>query len=488
LRLAVFGPALALLARVLAAFSFAMLVPLAWGWQSESEALRTIWIGSFLLTLISGILLALATRSWRRELLTRDGFLLVNLVWTVLPVYAALPLLLALPEIGWSRAIFESVSALTATGATALSGLDALPLSVNVWRCFLQLIGGLGIVLLVVAVLPLLGLGGVQLYKAETPGPMKDAKFTPRIAETARGLWMVYFGFSLACMLSYRVAGMDWPDAFMHMCTTMGLGGFSSHDASFAHWDSPRIEAVAVVFMALSGISFLRYFVVLRSRSLRPITLDHEIRSYAGVLATATLMVALLLTAHEVVPDFGEALRLSVFHVVSLATTTGYASADYAQWPSFIPALLLLLGTFVSCAGSTGGGVKMVRVILLTKQASSELVRIIHPRVVNRVNLGGRLIPHQVMTAVLGFMLIYGASTLLLTLAMLLTGLDYLTAFSAVVATLNNIGPGLGGVGPSGNFGHLDALQLHLLTLAMLLGRLELLTVLVLFTAAFWRR
>lgn len=486
--LAVLAPALALLARVLMAFSFAMLVPLAWGWQSEPDSLRALWIGSFLLTLTSGMLLAFLTRRRRRELLTRDGFLLVNLVWIVLPVYAALPLLLALPGIGWSRAIFESVSALTATGATALSGLDALPLSVNVWRCFLQLIGGLGIVLLVVAVLPLLGLGGVQLYKAETPGPMKDARFTPRIAETARGLWMVYFGFSLACMLSYRAAGMDWPDAFMHMCTTMGLGGFSSHDASFAHWDSPLIEAVAVVFMALSGISFLRYFVVLRSRSLRPISGDREIRSYAVVLSASTLLVALLLLWHEVAEDFGEALRLSAFHVVSLATTTGYASADYALWPSFIPALLLLLGTFVSCAGSTGGGVKMVRVILLTKQAASEMVRIIHPRVVNRVNLGGQPIPDQVMTAVLGFMLIYGATTLLLTLAMLLTGLDYLTAFSAVVATLNNIGPGLGSVGPSGNFGHLDGLQLHLLTLAMLLGRLELLTVLVLFTAAFWRR
>jgi len=486
--LSVFGPALALLARVLAAFSFAMLVPLAWGWQGEDTTLRAIWLGSFFFTLLSGVALALATRRWRRELLTRDGFLLVNLVWLALPVYAAIPLLLALPGIGWSRAIFESVSALTATGATALSGLDNLPLSVNVWRCFLQLIGGLGIVLLVVAVLPLLGLGGMQLYKAETPGPMKDAKFTPRIAETARGLWIVYFGFSLACMLSYRLAGMSWPDAFMHMCTTMGLGGFSSHDASFAHWDSPQIEAVAVVFMALSGISFLRYFVVLRSRSLHPITRDREIRSYAAVLVASTLLVALLLATHDVAPSFEEALRLSVFHVVSLATTTGYASVDYAQWPSFIPALLLLLGTFVSCAGSTGGGVKMVRVLLLTKQAASELVRIIHPRVVNRVNLGGQLVPNQVMTAVLGFMLIYGASTLILTLAMLMTGLDYLTAFSAVVATLNNIGPGLGSVGPSTNFGHLDGLQLHLLTLAMLLGRLELLTVLVLFTAAFWRR
>jgi trk system potassium uptake protein TrkH len=420
--------------------------------------------------------------------LARDGFLLVNMVWLVLPVYAAFPLLLTVPDITWSKAIFESISALTATGATALSGLDGLPVSTNVWRCFLQLIGGLGIVLLVVAVLPLLGLGGLQLYKAETPGPMKDTKFTPRIAETARGLWLVYFGFSVACMLAYKAAGMSWPDAFMHMCTTMGLGGFSSHDASFAYWDSLTIELVAMLFMALSGISFLRYFVVLRSLSLKPISSDYEIRAYLSLLTTASIVVTLILIIEDVESDWGRALRLASFHVVSLATTTGYASTDYAVWPSFIPALLLVLGCFASCAGSTGGGIKMIRVLLLIKQARRELVRIIHPRVVNPITMGQQTLPANVLTAVLGFMLIYGVSTLALSFVLLLTGLDYVTAVSAVVATLNNIGPGLGAVGPAGNFGELNGLQLHVLSFAMLLGRLELLSVLVLFTAAFWRR
>ncbi|MBM3372241.1 MAG: TrkH family potassium uptake protein, partial [Betaproteobacteria bacterium] len=401
---------------------------------------------------------------------------------------AAFPLLLIVPDITWSKAIFESISALTATGATALSGLDGLPVSTNVWRCFLQLIGGLGIVLLVVAVLPLLGLGGLQLYKAETPGPMKDTKFTPRIAETARGLWLVYFGFSVACMLAYKAAGMSWPDAFMHMCTTMGLGGFSSHDASFAYWDSLAIELVAMLFMALSGISFLRYFVVLRSLSLKPISSDYEIRAYLSLLTTASIVVTLILIIEDVESDWGKALRLASFHVVSLATTTGYASTDYALWPSFIPALLLVLGCFASCAGSTGGGIKMIRVLLLIKQARRELVRIIHPRVVNPVTLGQQTLPANVLTAVLGFMLIYGVSTLALSFVLLLTGMDYVTAVSAVVATLNNIGPGLGEVGPAGNFGQLNGLQLHVLSFAMLLGRLELLSVLVLFTAAFWRR
>jgi trk system potassium uptake protein TrkH len=392
------------------------------------------------------------------------------------------------PEITWFKAYFEAMSALTATGATALTGLDHLPLSVNIWRCFLQLIGGLGIMLLVVAVLPMLGLGGMQLYKTEMPGPMKDTKFTPRIAETARGLWGVYFLFSGACLLAYRWAGMSWADAFMHMCTTMGLGGFSSYDASFGHFNSPMIEWVAIVFMTLAGISFVRYFVVLRSRSILPISNDGEIRTYLGVLLASTLLLMALLLVHGVYEDGLEAMRISAFHVVSLATTTGYAATDYAQWPVFAPILLMFLGCFAACAGSTGGGIKMVRMVLLVKQAQRELVRIIHPRVVNPVTLGGTVIPISVMTAVLGFMLIYGGATMGLSMLLLLSGLDTVTAFSAVIATINNIGPGLGEVGPSGNYGGLSPFQLSILSFAMLLGRLELLSVLVLFSSHFWRK
>ncbi len=476
------------LGRVIVAFSLAFWVPLAWAWTEDATHVPWVWLGCWALTLASGALLWWRTQRYRRELQARDGFLLVNLVWLILPAYAALPLMFTVPGIGWVTAYFEAMSALTATGATALSGLDALPVSVNVWRCFLQLIGGLGIVLLVVAVLPLLGLGGMQLYKAETPGPMKDDKFTPRIAETARGLWTVYFGFSVACMLAYRWGGMSWADAFMHMCTTMGLGGFSSHDASFGHWNSPTLEAIAVVFMALAGISFVRYFMVIRSRSLQPLWRDREIQTYVLVLLAAVVLLAGLLLAHGTYATWGAALRASAFHVVSLATTTGYAATDYAQWPVFAPVLLMFLGCFASCAGSTGGGIKMVRMVLLVKQARRELVRIIHPRVVNPVTLGRQVVPAHVMSAVMGFMLIYGAATMGLTLLMLFSGLDIVTAFSAVVATVNNIGPGLGLVGPASNFGVLSDFQLWVLSYAMMLGRLELLTVLVLFTAAFWRR
>jgi trk system potassium uptake protein TrkH len=272
------------------------------------------------------------------------------------------------------------------------------------------------------------------------------------------------------------------------MCTTMGLGGFSSYDASFAHFNSPLIESVAIVFMTLAGISFVRYFVVLRTLSLKPVTNDHEIRTYFAVLLAATILLAGLLLAHGVYNDWAHALRVSAFHVVSLATTTGYAATDYALWPVFAPVLLMFLGCFVSCAGSTGGGIKMVRMILLVKQARRELVRIIHPRVINPVTLGGGIMPMSVMTAVLGFMLIYGGATMGLSMLLLLSGMDIVTAFSAVIATVNNIGPGLGEVGPSGNYGGLNPFQLGVLTFAMLLGRLELLSVLVLFSSHFWRK
>ncbi len=482
------NPVLVVVSRVWVGFSLAFLAPLAWAFALDDEALVRVWAGSFAATLVLGLATGVAVRRYRRELKPRDGFLLVTLVWVSLPAFAAVPLMYTVPGIDAAKAYFEAMSALTATGATALSGLDQLPVSVNVWRCFLQYIGGLGIILLVVAVLPLLGLGGLQLYRAEAPGPMKDAKLTPRIAETARGLWTIYFVLSLACLLAYRWAGMTWADAFMHMCTTMGLGGFSSHDASFGYWNSARIDTVAIVFMALAGVSFLRYFICWRQGSLRPLARDQEVRAYVAVLVGSVLLVTLLLIEHGVYDSPAQALRMAAFQVVSLATTTGYASTDYAQWPVFVPVWLIFLGCFVSCAGSTGGGIKMVRMIILVRQSLRELVRILHPRVVNPLTLGGSLVPAGVIANVLAFMLIYGASTVGLTMLMLLSGLDLVTAFSAVIVCVNNIGPGLGLVGPSGHFGVLTDFQLWTLSFAMLLGRLEFISVLVMFTVPFWRK
>lgn len=479
-------PVVALVGRMVVLFSLLMLVPLAFAVVERDDA-REAFITSTAVTFCCGVLMSLATRRFRRELQPRDGFVLVGLTWLVLPAFGALPLLLAMPGLSVTDAYFESMSGFTATGATALSGLDALPLSVNVWRCFMMLVGGLGIIVLAVAILPLLGVGGAQLFKTETAGPMKDARLTPRIAETARGLWTVYFVVSIACLLAYRAAGMDWADAFMHMCSTMGLGGFSSHDLSFGHWNSPAIEAVAVVFMMLSGVSFALYFVAWRQRSLRVLWANVEVRAFYGVVLATVLLISAYLSANRVYPSFGESLRHTVFHVVSIATTTGYATQDYAQWPLFAPLLMILLGCFATCAGSTGGGIKMVRMILLVKQSNRELVRIVHPQVVNPVVIGGSAVAPRVIQNVIAYMMVYGATLVVLTMLLLFSGLDVVSAFTAVVACVNNIGPGLGEVGPALNYGALSDFQTWVCTVGMLLGRLELLAVLVLFTPQFWR-
>ncbi len=483
-----FAPAFLVLSWVVMGFSFAFFVPMAWDWFGEGGRHAWVWGWCFAFTLATGAWLWVRTRHAHRELTVRDGFLLVTLVWVVLPAYASMPLMFTIHGLGFTDAYFEAMSGLTATGATALAGLDLLAPSVNIWRCFLQLIGGLGVMLLAVAILPFLGLGGAQLYKAEVPGPMKEQRLTPRLAETARGLWSVYFVLSLACFLAYRAGGMSWSDAFMHMCTTLGLGGMSSHDQSFGYWNSPQLEWTAVLFMLLAGISFARYFMLWRQRSLSPVLKDTEVRAYFGTLLAATVLVTSMLLVEQVVDGFPQALRQAAFQVLSVATTTGYATTDYLLWPSFVPVLLLFLGCFVSCAGSTGGGIKMVRVLVLVKIAQRELVRIIHPRVVYPVVLGRSVVPADVIAAVMAFMLIYGGAMVVLTMLMLASGLDVVTAFTAIVACLNNIGPGMGKVGPSGNYGALNDFQIWLCSLAMLLGRLELLSVMVLFTPQFWRR
>jgi trk system potassium uptake protein TrkH len=476
-----------LVGRLLMLFALLMGVPLAFA-VYENDPAEWAFLTTMGVTFSAGAAMAWVARRDRRELQARDGFALVGLVWVVLPAFAALPLKLAIPGLSVTDAYFEAMSGLTATGATVLSGLDQLPLSINVWRCFMMLIGGLGIVVLAVAILPLLGVGGAQLFKVEMAGPMKDHKLTPRMAETARGLWGVYFTLSFACFLAYRWAGMGWADAFMHMCTTMGLGGFSSHDASLGFWNSPRLEAVAIVFMLLAGVNFSLYFIAFRQRSLWLVWRELEVRAYVLLVLGATVVVTAYLMVFDVYPSVADALRHAAFHVVSLATTTGYAAQDYAQWPAFAALLMLLLGCFATCAGSTGGGIKMLRMLLLLKQVHRELVRIVHPNAVNPVVLAGNIVSPKVMHAIVAYMMIYGATLVSLTMLMLASGLDPVTAFTAVIACVNNIGPGLGLVGPATNFGVLSDFQTWVCTIGMLLGRLELLSVLVLLTPLFWRR
>ncbi|MDZ7813991.1 MAG: potassium transporter TrkG [Ideonella sp.] len=468
-------------------FAVAMLVPTAFAWWGGDAALHA-FVVSMAITFSAGLLVVLSTRRSRRELQPRDGFLLVTLVWTVLPVFGALPLWLQLPTLSYTDAYFEAMSGLTSTCATVLTGLDHLPLSVNVWRCFMVLLGGMGILVLAVAILPLLGVGGSQIFKAETPGPMKDQKLTPRIAETARGLWVVYFGVAVSCMLAYRWAGMSWADAFMHMCTTVSLGGFSSYDASLGAFNSPLIEGVALFFMLAAGINFALYFVAWRRRTFRVLWADMEARYFWGLMLGSVALVTAVLLAHGTYDEPLVALRYAAFNVVSIATTTGFATTDYAQWPIFAPVFLMFLCGFATCAGSTGGGIKLVRSLLLLKQARRELIRILHPRAVQPVTLGGGVVGADVLSAILAFMLIYGAITIGATMLLLLTGLDPITAFTAVVACINNTGPGLGQVGPAGNFQGLTDFQTWVCTVTMLLGRLELFSVLVLLTPHFWRK
>jgi trk system potassium uptake protein TrkH len=478
---------LALVGRMVVLFALLMLVPLAFAW-GQHDAAESAFLRAIGITLAVGLGMSLAMSRFRRELQPRDGFLLVTLTWTLLPVFGALPLMLAIDGLSFTDAYFEAMSGLTTTGATVLTGLEKLPLSINVWRCFMVLVGGMGIIVLVVAVLPLLGVGASQLFKSETAGPMKDQKLTPRIAETARGLWVVYFTIATTCMLAYRWAGMSWPDAFMHMCTTMGLGGFAAYDASFGAFNSPLIEAVAVFFMLLAGVNFALYFLVWKKRSPGVLVRDLEARVYLVVMVGSVLLVAFYLSIMSVYPSFAESLRHAAFSVVSIATTTGFATVDYAQWPIFAPVLMLFLCSFATCAGSTGGGIKLVRSLLLMKQALRELTRIVHPRAVVPVTLGGSVVPPQVMQSVLAFMLIYGFVMTVVCMLLLLSGLDLITAATATIACVNNTGPGLGQVGPSGNYQGLSDFQTWVCSAAMLLGRLELLSVLVLFTPAFWRK
>ena len=481
-----YAPVLRALGMIIMLFALNLLPPLILSWVVDDGA-QAAYDEVFALTLLCGMYLWYRYRNVRREMNVRDGFLMVVLVWTVLPAFAALPFMLQL-GISHTDAYFEAMSGLTTTGATVLSGLDTLPLSINLWRHQLVWVGGMGLIVLAIAILPLLGIGGRQMFKAETPGPMKDAKLTPRIASTAKGLWGVYVGVSVLCIVAYRLTGMSWFDAVCHGFSTMGLGGFSTHDASYGYFNSPAIEAVAIVFMLIAGMNFGTLFLAVSRRSARPYLHDPEARWFIGVCVFSVLLIAIFLRIQGVYPDMGLALRHAAFNVVSIATTTGYASVDFAQWPLFAPFWMLFLCSFATSAGSTGGGIKMARALLLYKQVHREIVRAMHPNAVYSVRMGGQVAPQGILFAVLAFGFMYMVSIVSLTLLMVFTGLDVVTAFTAIVASVNNTGPGLGEVGPATTFAVLEDFQTWVCIFAMLLGRLEIFTLLVVLTPAFWRR
>lgn len=470
---------------LMALFSVTMLPPMFVAWWSGDGALLPFSV-AFIWILSVGVLLWMPVRRGRGELRLRDGFVIVVLFWAGLGLIGSIPLMLVeRPEMSFTDAVFESLSGLTTTGATVLTGIDALPLSIRFYRQELQWLGGMGIIVLAVAILPVLGIGGMQLYRAETPGPIKDTKLTPRITETAKALWYIYLILTIACAGAYWVAGMSPFDAIAHSFSTVSIGGFSTHDLNFGYFDSRIVDAVGVVFMLLSGINFSVHFLALRSLNARYYWLDPEVRAYIFVLAGVCAVCCAYLLFQNVYPRYEDALTHGVFQSVSIATTTGFTTTSYQVWPTFLPVLLLFASFVGACAGSTGGGLKMIRVLLLYKQGTREILRLIHPNAVIPIKLGDRPVPESVLNAVWGFFASYVTIFAFIMLLLMATGLDQITAFSAMAACLNNLGPGLGDV--SAHYGEINNVAKWLLCAAMLLGRLEIFTLLVVLTPAFWR-
>lgn len=484
-----FAPVQRVLGVLLMLFSLTHLIPLLLA-LAEGRAVYA-FASAFGLTLLTGLLVWAPVKGLRRELRVRDGFLIVCAFWSVLGLYGSIPFLTESGGgLSFSDAAFESVSGLTTTGATVMVGIDELPIAVKYYRQQLQLLGGMGIIVLAVAVLPMLGVGGMQLYRAETPGPMKDTKLTPRITETAKALWEIYMALTLSCALAYWLAGMTPLDAIGHAYSTVSTAGFSTHDASLGYYQNPWIHWIAIVFMLAGAINFGLHFAVWRIRGryggIWRYWRDPECRALLKIYLGLILFALALLLWHRVYTDPLEALRVAAFEVVAHATTTGFAIAPFASWPSLLPFGLILVSFLGGAAGATTGGMKVIRVLLLTKQGAREVNRLVHPAALLPVKLGRRAVPNHVVEAVWGFFSVYAAIMVVMTLLFMLSGLDQVTAFSAVAATLNNLGPGLGEL--SANFASAPTAAKWLGILGMLLGRLEIFTLLVVFTPAFWQR
>ena len=467
-------------------FSSSMLPPIVMDFFYAENILKS-FVLSYVILLSAGLLFWLPVRKIKKELKIRDGFVVVVMFWTVLGISGALPFLFYEPmQISVTDAIFESVSALTTTGATVITNLDSLPHALLFYRQQLQWMGGMGIIVLAVAILPMLGIGGMQLYRAETPGPVKDSKLKPRITETAKALWYIYLWLTIACAFSYWLAGMNWFDAIGHSFSTVAIGGFSTHDASLAYFDSQLIESVAIVFMFLGGVNFALHFLVFQHKSIKPFLADAEFKTYSLVLSVSVVVAVLFLYYSQTIGNFSEAFRQGVFQAVSIGTTTGYTTTSFFLWPVFLPVFLLFISFIGGCSGSTGGGMKVIRVLLLFKQGVRELVKLVHPNAQVVVKIGKQPMSDRVIDAVWGFFAAYVALFVVMMLLLMMVGNDQVTSFSAVAATMNNLGPGLGEVGQ--NYASINDFSKWVLCFAMLLGRLEVFTLLVLFTPIFWRR
>ena len=465
-------------------FSLGTLPSMLLGWV-QNDGTASVFGQAFAATAISGVVLYLLTQRVNSELQIRDGFLVTAAFWIVLGLYGSLPFLLSdAMSVSVFDAVFESVSGLTTTGATVLAGLDALPPSILLYRQLLQWLGGIGIIVLAVAVLPMLGIGGVQLYRAESTGPAKDSRLTPRITSTAKALFSIYLGLTVACAAAYYAAGMTMFDAVCHAFSTIAIGGFSTHDASMGYFDSDIILLIACLFMLISAVNFGLHFIAVTKRNPQIYRFDSETKFFSWMVLIAACVTCVTLVFMNILP-VEKAITHGMFQTISIATTTGFASDNFSLWPSFLPTFLIMLSVMGACAGSTGGGMKAMRILLIFRQGRRELKQLLHPNAVIPLKLDHRRVRPEVVSAVWSFFAVYMFSAFILVLCMLATGLDFLSATSAVTAAINNLGPGLGSV--SANYASVTDPGKVILCVAMLLGRLEIFTLLILFTPTFWR-
>ena len=480
------APIVHVLSKLAALYAVLLLVPTLVSYLYHDSAFNA-FAGTALATLAGSTAVWAATRKHDRELRPRDGFTLVFLLWLGFAAISALPFYLYFPNIGYTDAFFEAVSGLTTTGATVMSSLDTLAPSLNFWRHMMNWLGGMGIIVLAVAILPMLGVGGTQLFKAEIPGIDKDSKMAPRISQTAKRLWLVYLSFTLLTCMGLKWAGMGWFDAVCHAMSAFSLGGFSTHDASIAFFDSPAIEAVLIAATLLGAVNFASHFAMAREKSPKPYWRDEEARAMLTILAASIAATSVYMWQQGYYTPL-EALRYVGFNFVSIGLANGFANADFATWPLLVTLWMFFLSNVLANTGSMGGGIKMARALVLAKFSLREVSLLLHPNAVRTVKLNRRSISDRTAMAVMAFIFVYFMTVVIFTLGLLASGMDFITALSATIACITNAGPGLGAVGPADNYGALSDLQKWMCAAVMLLGRLEIFTVFILFTPDYWKK
>ena len=473
-----------ILGLLLMLFSFAIIPPIIVSVLYEDGETWSFFY-ALILIFVSGLLLWLPAMQAKSDLKLRDGFIIVVLFWFVLSSFASLPMILSDSlNISITNAIFESISGLTTTGATILNEIDNLPKSILFYRQYLQWLGGLGIIVLAVAVLPMLGVGGMQLYKAEVAGPIKN-KITPRITETAKWLWIVYLSMTFMCSISYYFAGMNLFDSICHSFSTIAIGGFSTHTESFTFFDNQWIELVAIFFMIAACLNFSLHYLAFKNKSIASYRNDNETHFF--IFLTVIVSTFTILYAYNQSIDLNtREIIQHVFYAISISTTTGFTNSNYYNYVGFLPLLLILFSFIGGCAGSTAGGMKAIRIILLLKQGYRELRRLVHPNSKIKVKVGNTSVNERTLETIWGFFAIYVFVFITVLLLLMLSGLDFLTSFSAVAATINNLGPGQGDV--AFNYANLTDLNKWILSFSMIVGRLEIFTLLVIFIPDFWKK